>query len=343
MNMPGPEYMSKTKDYWSISCPVKGCKYKGWKQSWTQCQGWLSTHLSESTAESHKALSPEEKSKIINTTEPHPLSEEEKNAWFEHERYKAEGDNNAWDPQRGARSSSNASGHKEDGPYHSPARPVTPLRRRSRSRRRSERERDRDRDRRRDRAARGPAPDHEEPPPEEFEDELQPDESRGAQRPETRTSGGQWSKASGVRPTQSAIAGAVQETLAQMGIQAPIQQMQPPQQPPQGVIMAPARAAAYNMPLAIPAPAIPPLQPSSGSTVLATSAFQSAGTINVSLQFLKNMSECITRAQNACKMAKILSQKSIDVFANEESIFAARQSDLERALLSQGATLQGPM
>ena len=342
MNMPGPEYMSKTKEYWSISCPVQGCKNKGWKQSWSECQGWLVNHLAVSTAESHKALSPEEKSKMINTTEPHPLSEEEKNAWFEHERYKAEGDNKAWDPQRGARSSSNASGQVSDGRYQSPA-PVTP-RRRSRSRRRNDRERDRDRDRRRDRAARGPAPDHEEPPPEGFEEELQADESHVAQRPETRTSGAIFSKAPGIRPTTSAVADAVQETLAQMGIQAPIQQMQPPQQPPQGVIMAPARAAAYTMPLAIPAP----LQPSSsGAAVMALSTpLQSAGhggSVLVSTQFLKNISECITRAQNACHMAKMLSQKSMGVFASEEAILGACVADIEKALNMQGASLQGPM
>ena len=70
---------------------------------------------------------------------------------------------------------------------------------------------------------------------------------------------------------------------------------------------------------------------------------QGAHHVMVSTQILKNLSECIARAQNACKMAKMLSQKSVDVFGNEEAIFAACQSDVDRALLSQGATLQGPM
>ena len=64
------------------------------------------------------------------------------------------------------------------------------------------------------------------------------------------------------------------------------------------------------------------------------------GNVLVSTQFLKNISECITRAQNACKMAKMLSQKSIGLFANEEAILGACLTDIEKALHMQGA---GPM
>ena len=67
------------------------------------------------------------------------------------------------------------------------------------------------------------------------------------------------------------------------------------------------------------------------------------GNVLVSTQFLKSIGECITRAQNACHMAKMLSQKSMGVFASEEAILGACVADIEKALHMQGASLQGPM
>ena len=67
------------------------------------------------------------------------------------------------------------------------------------------------------------------------------------------------------------------------------------------------------------------------------------GSVLVSTQFLKSISECITRAQNACHMAKMLSQKSVGVFASEEAILGACHADIEKALNIHGATLHGPM
>ena len=348
-NMYGPESMSKTKQYYSIRCPIRGCPKTGWKTNWSECQGWLVNHLTVSEAESHTILTPEERNKLINTTNPEPLSDEDRNAWFEHERNKREAEARASESDRVARSSSQASGPVEDRHYearsHAPRPSPTTPRRRSRSRRRSdrERERDRDRDRRRDRAGRAPEQDHEEPPPEHHEEELHADEFPEAQQPgirPTTANPGITSKAApGIRPTTAAIAEAVKETISQMGIQPAMQQvgasmqpaMQPAMQPP--LLMQPPRQV---MALTAPGAGAPimtlsqPLQSANGGNVL------------VCTQFLKNIGECITRAQNACHMAKILSQKSVGLFANEEAILGACHADIEKALNIHGATLHGP-